>query len=404
MDDDESYLDVEGDEPLLDVRDIVHVCYTRGLVKKLSDLRAGRSVRVTEWTAPHIPQAVLDSIEREAIDALEGEWGDPKVGDPIQVDVIDLETDEDVVSLHVFNRAICLLHADSEEMRRIHRVCGALESAAATDQAATDANVATTTATKKTHVPPRPPALDLSAVLKSHRRQGGTCELCGEDLTRTGARKHLDVCAPAHDVTKGPEQQLVHIRATAPGHPAYWLDFEIKADTKLEALDSFLRRTWLECCGHLSAFDIGPVKYRSRGYEFGLTGAFGAFGAGAVSERSMNAKIADAIPSIGERFTYEYDFGSTTTLHLTVVDERAGRIGSRAVRLLAQNTAPVWPCAICAEPATVVCAYCLHDETTAFACARHRRQHPCGETEGFLPVVNSPRMGVCGYGAVAGYR
>jgi hypothetical protein len=63
-----------------------------------------------------------------------------------------------------------------------------------------------------------------------------------------------------------------------------------------------------------------------------------------------------------QRFAYEYHLGSKTTLQLVVVDERNRRLGSRAVRLLAQNTAPVWPCAICGEPAAVVFACCLGDE------------------------------------------
>ena len=46
-----------------------------GLVKNLSDLRTDRGVRLTEWEAPRIPQAVLDSIEREAVYALEGRMG-----------------------------------------------------------------------------------------------------------------------------------------------------------------------------------------------------------------------------------------------------------------------------------------------------------------------------------------
>jgi hypothetical protein len=100
---------VDDGGPLLDVGDIVRVCYTRGLVRKLPDLRAGRDVQVTEWNAPDIPRAVLESIEREAVDVLEGEWGHPKAGDPIQVDVIDLETDSDVVTIQAFNRGISLI-------------------------------------------------------------------------------------------------------------------------------------------------------------------------------------------------------------------------------------------------------------------------------------------------------
>ena len=53
--DEDEFFDVEDGGPLLDVGDIVRVCYTRGLVRKLSDLRSGRDVQVTEWNAPDIP-------------------------------------------------------------------------------------------------------------------------------------------------------------------------------------------------------------------------------------------------------------------------------------------------------------------------------------------------------------
>ena len=182
------------------------------------------------------------------------------------------------------------------------------------------------------------------------------------------------------------------------GLPAYWLDLEVKADAKLEALDRFLRQLWLECCGHLSAFRIGAVNYFSRGYDFGVARGFGSFG-WQPAERTMNVKLYEALPAIGKRFEYEYDFGSTTSLRLELMGERMGRTGRPAARLLARNTPPVWPCAICGQPATLVCAYCLQEEGNAFVCGTHRRQHACGQQEGFLPVVNSPRMGVCGYTA-----
>ena len=243
----------------------------------------------------------------------------------------------------------------------------------------------------------RAAAFDLSDVLKEHRRQGGACALCGCALTRAGALKHVGNCASSHDTGKGPEQQFVHVRATSPGLPAYWLDVEVKADAKLEALDSFLRRIWLECCGHLSMFRVGSANYFSRGYEFGFTRAFGSLGRQSPVERSMSVRVRDALPSDGRRFGYECDFGSTTSLELRAIGERTGRPGRSSVRLLARNTAPLWPCAICGQPATMVCTYCLQEEGNAFVCPKHRRKHACGEDEGFLPVVNSPRMGVCGY-------
>lgn len=122
-----------------------------------------------------------------------------------------------------------------------------------------------------------------TASTKGRQTPTGTCELCGQDVTPDGVQEHLVECAPAHDVPTAVPHLLVLLRATSPGMPAYWLDVEAKVDAKLEALDAFLRRVWLECCGHLSVFRIGPVDYFSRGYEFGFAREFG----GETVERSM---------------------------------------------------------------------------------------------------------------------
>ena len=316
--------------------------------------------------------------------------------------MIDMETADDVISIEVFDRAMLLLRENSDEMRRIHRVCRALEAAApdGPEQSSGPAGAAARVAIirREGATPTVAAPFDPSSLLKEHRQQRGTCALCGEGVGRASAHKHAGRCAPAHDMPDGTPQALVQLRATAPGLPAYWLDVEAKAGAKLEALDSFLRRIWLECCGHLSAFKIGATQYFSRGYELGGT-AFSMFGRQGPLERSMNARLCDALPSVGERFEYEYDFGSTTSLQIKVVGERTGQQGRPAVRLLARNTPPVWPCAVCGEPAILVCAYCLSDDRNAFVCTKHRRKHACGEDEGFMPVVNSPRMGVCGYTA-----
>jgi hypothetical protein len=39
----------------------------------------------------------------------------------------------------------------------------------------------------------------------------------------------------------------------------------------------------------------------------------------------------------------------------------------------------------------------MSGEADPFVCSDHARDHACGEEESLMPVVNSPRMGVCGY-------
>jgi hypothetical protein len=110
----------------------------------------------------------------------------------------------------------------------------------------------------------------------------------------------------------------------------------------------------------------------------------------------MLYKIGEVLRPDGHTFGYEYDFGSTTALTLRVVGTRDGVMGRSSLRLLARNDPPVWPCAVCRQPATLVCPFCLSDKKR-FSCATHAEEHECSGEHAWLPVVNSPRMGTCGY-------
>jgi hypothetical protein len=160
----------------------------------------------------------------------------------------------------------------------------------------------------------------------------------------------------------------------------YWMVLELSADATLDLLDSYLRDAWLECCGHMSAFAIGQEQFCS-GAPDDLEG------------RDMAVKLG-AVLRKGDHFLYEYDFGSTTELALRVVDERPGKLAKDQVISLARNLPPKILCA-CGELATQVCAQCSYD-ATGWLCKKCAAKHECGE-EMFLPVVNSPRVGVCAY-------
>ena len=181
--------------------------------------------------------------------------------------------------------------------------------------------------------------------------------------------------------------ELFQLRVEGKHAPLFWLDVDVKGDSPLRRLDDLLRRVWLECCAHLSAFETGGLRY-----PVVVDKEFGAD----RNERSMSARLSDVLTSRGQRLSYEYDFGSTTELVLRFISTRRGNIGRSATRVLARNEPPVWRCATCDAPATLVCPFCI-GEDNPFACSSHARQHGCGEEESFLPVVNSPRMGVCGY-------
>jgi len=80
---------------------------------------------------------------------------------------------------------------------------------------------------------------------------------------------------------------------------------EVTAETTLATLDRFLRAIWLECCDHLSQFEIGNIRYCEdpEMYHWG------------TKHKDMNVRL-DEVLRPGQTCCYEYDFGSTTELTL----------------------------------------------------------------------------------------
>ena len=96
----------------------------------------------------------------------------------------------------------------------------------------------------------------------------------------------------------------------------------------------------------------------------------------------------------GLTFDYEYDFGSTTALTLRAVGVCNGGAGKAPIALLARNNPTALACS-CGKPATEICTQCAGDGE-GWLCTSCADAHACGE-ESLLPVVNSSRVGVCGY-------
>jgi hypothetical protein len=203
--------------------------------------------------------------------------------------------------------------------------------------------------------------------------------------------RHLKSCLAEHEPSRGESARIFRLRIEDAYSPVYWMDLEMKARSTLEELDDFLRGEWLECCGHLSDFEIDGTTYTvPNPYD----GPFSIFAD--RNERTMNFKLGKILNK-GTSFQHTYDFGSSTELKLRVVDERQGRAVKETVRLLSQNEAPVWLCEVCGEDASWVCTFCMYERENPFYCEHHAEDHDCDEPEMLLPVVNSPRMGVCGY-------
>jgi hypothetical protein len=103
-----------------------------------------------------------------------------------------------------------------------------------------------------------------------------------------------------------------------------------------------------------------------------------------------------SLAGVNGAFEYDYDFGSTTALQGKALGFRQGSTIRPAVRVLARNAPLPWRCAACGAGAEVLCPNCLDSDSCLF-CSTHASGHPCAGEEMWMPVVNSPRMGVCGY-------
>ena len=216
----------------------------------------------------------------------------------------------------------------------------------------------------------------------------GKCGFCNATLGKAAMTKHLKSCKQRKAVsdtssTKRNLQKtkIFHLVVEGRDLPEYWMHLSAAADTTLENLDDFLRDIWLECCGHLSAFTIEGTRYSiSPMREYG--------------ERGMKIALDDVIDP-GMKFYHEYDFGTTTELTLRVVSELEGETKFKSVQLLARNDPPSIACESCGKIATQVCTECIWSGK-GWLCDECARAHECGE-EMLLPVVNSPRVGMCGY-------
>jgi hypothetical protein len=166
----------------------------------------------------------------------------------------------------------------------------------------------------------------------------------------------------------------------------YWLHLDASSQATLDDLDRFLRDIWLECCGHLSVFQLGDRSFSGSSL---FSSPFDDDG----HDESTAIRLGKLL-SPGQKLSYEYDFGSTTSLEIRVLAEREGAV-AEPIAVLARNNPLVTVCVGCGQAATMSCIECAYEDAASLcdACAT---VHVCGE-EMLLPIVNSPRNGICGY-------
>jgi hypothetical protein len=203
---------------------------------------------------------------------------------------------------------------------------------------------------------------------------------------------HLLACAKRQeaqteaDKTKRQKQTLYHLQVKDAWSGDFWLQLEMRGGATLADLDAYLRAIWLECCGHLSQFKIGPWRYTQ-------------MDAGWMEpeDRSLKVKV-ETLFVPGMEIPYEYDFGTTSELLIKVVAQRLGKPATKhPIVLMARNKFEPPPCIECGQPSTHLCTQCLNDRLggPSELCDDHAREHEHDEM--VMRLVNSPRTGMCGY-------
>lgn len=221
----------------------------------------------------------------------------------------------------------------------------------------------------------------------ARKQSVGTCMFCGIEMAKGSLKRHLSICEKRHaanevaDMKMGEAQKLFHLQIQDSYQPEFWLHLEVNGEATLSDLDHYLRAIWLECCGHLSRFSVG-----------GWSG----------EEMPLNRKI-ERVFLTGDVVTHIYDFGSSSITLIKRVQVRSGKpLARHPIFLLARNKMPEALCSICNEPATCYCVQCLIEEAEWFPlCDAHREEHSHTDYGDPMPLVNSPRVGICGYAGPA---
>lgn len=112
----------------------------------------------------------------------------------------------------------------------------------------------------------------------------------------------------------------------------------------------------------------------------------------------MSRRI-DRVFQPGVELTHIYDFGTSSETLIKAVGMREGKpTTTRPIALMVRNLLPEAKCTECKQPAAYLCMECLiEEERWGTLCSRHSQTHPHDGYGEPVQLVNSPRLGMCGY-------
>lgn len=202
-------------------------------------------------------------------------------------------------------------------------------------------------------------------------------------MTKGGLAKHLSTCSQRQEAIDaanrkpGAKQVLCHLQVQDAWGGDFWLHLEMRGSATLSTLDDYLRAIWLECCGHMSQFSVKPWD----GHEI-----------------PMRTRVEQVFEP-GVQLTHIYDFGTSSETLVRAVGVREGKpLTPHPIVLMARNNLPEVQCIECEQPASWLCMECMYEEgEPGTLCDEHAEVHPHDDHGEPFPLVNSPRVGMCGY-------
>ena len=224
----------------------------------------------------------------------------------------------------------------------------------------------------------------------------GKCFFCDKKFSQRGITKHLQTHLNQEITNYKNKKQglsfLVKVQAQE-----MFLMLWVDGKTTYDEVDQFLRQIWLECCGHMSSFTDPSQKRNS--LQPSLQNIFSMDEMNYPGEIDMNTPIYKTY-SKNKKLQYDYDFGTTTRLDFVLIDQIDIPAPSH-ILLLSRNEPLKIMCHKCGDkPAVEICT--VHwGYDASFFCKKCAKAHE-KECEDFadyaaMSVVNSPRMGECGY-------
>ena len=88
----------------------------------------GPRVAVT-WSDADLPSEVAAAFISEGIGGLAGTFGDETLGEPVEIDDLDVQMDTGRVRVRVYNRGIGLMRGMGPELVQLHRFFSTIHAA-----------------------------------------------------------------------------------------------------------------------------------------------------------------------------------------------------------------------------------------------------------------------------------